>query len=218
LDLLADLGGPGVPGAWRAAVCGAVVSEPTRFQGMSRDLLIRWIQDGERDLRLLNDNLTAVQTRCTALLEESRSLRRERLRDMVAEFHARFDFVDRETPGVPDEATVRFRLRLMAEEFFETIEAAVLIDPVALDITRNAIVRSPVHVDLPAFADGLTDLLYVIVGTLLAFGIDGGPIARLVHEANCKKGPAGVSGKPTKPDGWKPPDVEGELVRQGWRR
>ncbi len=50
------------------------------------------------------------------------------------------------------------------------------------------------------------------------FGFDIEPILDLIHEANMKKltGPKDAAGKQLKPEGWTPPDIAGELVRQGW--
>lgn len=53
--------------------------------------------------------------------------------------------------------------------------------------------------------------------TALEFGVDMGPIEDEVHRANLAKagGPV-VNGKIMKPPGWTPPDIAGELKKQGW--
>lgn len=73
-------------------------------------------------------------------------------------------------------------------------------------------------VDLPELADALGDLDYVVEGTRMAFGIDGDPIAKAIHEANMKKldGPIDEYGKKTKPLNWTPPDIRQILLDQGW--
>jgi len=151
----------------------------------------------------------------------------------VQAFHTRFDQPVRTTPAVPPDAEVRFRLRLIAEEFFELLEAALDLNPDrsgglvagyrdAVDDIKAAIDgpypyrRLPVKVDLPEFADAMTDLDYVVEGTRAYFGIDGHPILLEVQRANMAKDPKGPDGKPVKPEGWTPPDVEGCLRRQGW--
>lgn len=192
-----------------------------RFSGVPRNELEARLELAERDLAQATTNLTAVQARCTELLEANRATRGKSLRAMVQEFHAKYGFVDRATPGVPDDETVRFRLRLVAEEFFEMLESAGCGRDMCLPTARRyveASIAAPIRIgiDLPEFADALTDLMYVLEGTRLAFGIDGAPIDRLVQDANMAKGPPGQNGKPTKPEGWQPPDVEGELRRQGW--
>lgn len=78
------------------------------------------------------------------------------------------------------------------------------------------------NVDLVEFADALADLDYVIEGTRLEFGINGAPIAAEVHRSNLSKlGPNGPmlreDGKILKPPGWTPPDIAGELRKQGWQ-
>lgn len=149
------------------------------------------------------------------------------LKHQVTEFMTAFDQPRRATPGVPDDATVRLRLRLIAEEMFELIAAALDSSDEAAggairsvqSLTMTIIDHAPVGVDLPEFADACADLDYVVEGTRQAFGIDGRPIAAEVHRANMAKvgGPVDEHGKKRKPAGWQPPDIEGELRKQGWR-
>ena len=141
----------------------------------------------------------------------------------VREFHRRMVQPVRETPTIPPDDEVRFRLRLIAEEFFETMEACLVSASYATihgakDLIRQHINMARVSVNLPEFADGLEDLDYVVEGARAYFGIDGEPIARVVHEANMAKEPAPDGGKAIKPPGWTPPDVATELERQGWTR
>lgn len=149
-----------------------------------------------------------------------------RLAEQVREFHERFGHPIADKPHVPDEATVRFRLRLIAEEFFELLEASLDIEN-RMSV-REAIVRvrdaidcqypfrmAPVKVDLPEFVDALADTMYVLEGTAIAFGVDMAPVIDEVHRANCSKEPNGPDGKPVKPAGWQPPSIAEELRRQG---
>lgn len=82
-----------------------------------------------------------------------------------------------------------------------------------LDETLQAMCRD----DLPAIADGLADLIYVALGTAIAYGIDLRPVWSAVHAANMAKigGPTREDGKVLKPEGWQPPDIKGILERQG---
>lgn len=149
----------------------------------------------------------------------------ERQRRLIA-FHRAFDVPILHKPQVPDIERVRLRLRLIAEEFFELLDACDSPDldgEAAIDRARIA-VRSfidyiALDVDLEMLADSLADLDYVVEGTRLEFGIDGEPIEAEVHRANMAKvgGPVREDGKRLKPPGWTPPDIEGELRRQGWR-
>jgi hypothetical protein len=120
---------------------------------------------------------------------------------------------------------VRLRLRLIAEEFFELLDAALgeyKPEPWRFDAARAAVADivndTPIAVDLPELADALADLDYVVEGTRLEFGIDGPPIARAVHSANMAKigGPVDEHGKVGKPPGWTPPDIDKALRDQGW--
>lgn len=169
------------------------------------------------------------------------------LREQVLEFHSAFDHPSRETPGQITDDRVRFRVRLIAEEFFEVLEACFTDEVVCssdlghdlstgvcpscgntnhtlgLNSLREGvhelIAKSTVRVDLSELVDGLANLDYVVEGTRLEFGVDGAPIAVEVHRANMTKRGGGkrADGKTTKPEGWKPPDIEGELRKQGWK-
>jgi predicted HAD superfamily Cof-like phosphohydrolase len=70
-------------------------------------------------------------------------------------------------------------------------------------------------------ADALGDTDYVTEGFRQECGIDGRPIAALIHAANMQKlaGPVDpVTQKKLKPEGWTPPDIGAELRRQGGNR
>lgn len=127
-------------------------------------------------------------------------------------------------PCVPPDDRVRLRMRLIAEEFFETL-AATTDDGEALQqigtlehLTMDLIRSMRVAVDLPRLVDGLADMDYINEGTRIECGVDGAPVAAAVQRANMAKigGPRRPDGKRLKPPGWTPPDVAGELVRQGW--
>jgi len=148
------------------------------------------------------------------------------IRNQVIAFHIANDQPILEEPTVPSNDRVCLRLALITEEFFELLEAAygATEESSALkaqfleainDTTAEAL-------DLPAFVDALADLDYVIEGTRLEFGIDGGPIAAEVHRSNMSK--LGADGKPVRREDGKimkgpnftPPDIAGELRKQGW--
>lgn len=151
----------------------------------------------------------------------------------VAEFHAMIGAPVLHTPTVPADERVRLRLRLVLEEVFELVAACLRrtssnsvapsysrmwIDSFAVAMSR-LLEHAQFEVDLPAVADALADIDYVVEGTRLEFGIHGPPIAALVHAANMAKagGPVDAHGKHGKPAGWTPPDIAGELRRQGRR-
>lgn len=174
--------------------------------------------------------------------------------EQVKEFHEVFGQPIKEKPEVPDEARVRLRASLIAEEFLETLSAMFYLDGETPDTPGNLfkiigeklqglIERAPVDVNIVELADGLADLDYVVEGTRLEFGIDGGPIADEVHRSNMAKAVScpdchggqvrgwacgtchakgrivkrREDGKILKPESWTAPDIAGVLHKQGWR-
>lgn len=112
----------------------------------------------------------------------------------VADFHRALDIPIADTPGL---RRVELRCALLAEECKEAIEAAELGE-------------------LAHAAKELCDILYVVYGAALEWGIDLGPFWDAVHESNMAKtgGPTRHDGKRLKPEGWQPPDVQSILMRQ----
>jgi predicted HAD superfamily Cof-like phosphohydrolase len=163
------------------------------------------------------------------------------LRDQVIKFHEAF-CPDQRTgegpPSIPSVDTVRLRLRLITEEYFEALSSILPFDlnkmPVdhfnfqrrvhsQLLLARSTIEDAIHHyggnaVDIAELADALADLDYVVEGTRIAFGIDGKPIADEVHRSNMTKvgGKRREDGKWEKPDSYSPADIKGELKKQGW--
>ena len=116
---------------------------------------------------------------------------------MVAEFHRTFGIVLSDLPTVPDEATCELRVRLIDEEFSELKEA----------LTKQ---------ELIGIAKELADLLYVVYGTAVSYGIDMGPVFREVHRSNLSKvgGYKRVDGKWVKPPTYSPAHLEPILEEQ----
>lgn len=147
-------------------------------------------------------------------------------REAVLAFHRKMGLPVHPEPGVPDGARVRVRLRLMTEEFFETLVAAFpshVVRDRQLSSMRDRLddlVRyADLDVNFPAFVDGLVDLGYINEGTMLEFGVDSEEALAVVHRANMTKSPAFTrEGKIVKPPGFLPPDMGAELARQGKRR
>ena len=112
---------------------------------------------------------------------------------MAKEFHNRFGVFTRSSPGLVDEATKELRIRLIREEMGEFEKAAN---------DKN----------LVKIADALADLLYVIYGTGVSYGIDLEPIFREVHESNMSKGDPNVvrapNGKILKAKNFRPPNLQ----------
>jgi predicted HAD superfamily Cof-like phosphohydrolase len=123
------------------------------------------------------------------------------LQQDVADFHYKTHTPVGVYPKIPSEKIKELRKELIGEEAKEVLEA----------IEND---------DLVKIADGLVDLVYVIVGTAIAYGIDLTPVWAVVHRANMEKVREGIkseSGKVLKPDGWKSPESEIKqiLISQG---
>jgi predicted HAD superfamily Cof-like phosphohydrolase len=149
-----------------------------------------------------------------------------KIRHQVSEFHRAFGQDIADKPAVPDDKTVVLRVNLIAEEFCEMLEAVYGEDDgihAVREAVKHQVAYGNIRVDMAEFADALADLDYVIEGARLQFGIDGAPIAAEVHRSNMAKlGPDGKpiireDGKRLKPPGWTPPDIAGELRKQGWQ-
>lgn len=97
------------------------------------------------------------------------------------------------------DAMAQLKERLLTEEFDELLNA----------IWDN---------DIVGIADGCVDLVYIVGGILVAYGIDFPPAWAAVHEANMKKTGPGSSrradGKLCKPEGWKHPDIKAIVSSQ----
>lgn len=119
----------------------------------------------------------------------------------VRMFHKTFGFEIKELPGVPDEKTKQLRKDLIVEEFTEYCEASNTNDVVGV-------------------ADALADLLYVVYGAALAWGIPIKEVFNEVHRSNMTKVcPDGKimrlsNGKVVKPLNYSPPDVASVLNAQ----
>ncbi|HTL62931.1 MAG TPA: MazG nucleotide pyrophosphohydrolase domain-containing protein [Nitrospira sp.] len=116
---------------------------------------------------------------------------------MVERFHRLFDIRVQDQPGPIDERTRVLRERLIQEEFDELKQA------MAQD-------------DLPAVAKELADLLYVVYGTAVSYGIDMGPVFREVHRSNMSKigGYKREDGKWVKPPSYSPAAIAPILALQ----
>lgn len=107
-------------------------------------------------------------------------------------------------PLPPD--LITFRLKFISEELDELM-AAMAAD------------------DVPAIADALVDLAYVVHGLAHLYGFPWQDLWDAVQEKNMLKERATRADQSTrggkfdviKPDGWTPPDIAGVLRKFGWR-
>lgn len=125
----------------------------------------------------------------------------------VLEFHRLFGQFVGQVPWVPvsdvvtgsseERDLLRLREDLIAEEYGEL---------------KKGIAEG----DVVQVADALADLIYVLIGTAVAFGIDLRPVWGEVHRSNMSKvgGPTRADGKILKPKGWQPPQIA-EALKKG---
>jgi predicted HAD superfamily Cof-like phosphohydrolase len=116
---------------------------------------------------------------------------------MVEEFHHKFDILVNRQPTLPNGAAKELRVRLIQEEFDE------LNDAMAGE-------------NLSAVAKELADLLYVVYGTAVSYGIDMEPVFREVHRSNLSKvgGYKRADGKWVKPPTYSPAGLDPILEAQ----
>ena len=116
---------------------------------------------------------------------------------MVEEFHRKFEIVVQPTPADPTDETKQLRIRLIQEEFDELKE-------------------SMANGNLAAVAKEMADLLYVVYGTAVSYGIDMKPVFQEVHRSNLSKvgGYKRADGKWVKPPTYSPARLEPILNAQ----
>lgn len=130
-------------------------------------------------------------------------------------------------PEIPDLDSRLLRIKLIAEELSELAKASMIHCSITIggDFFAYHHTYAPHGMDqepdmLPDAADALADLLYIIYGTCVAWGIKIDPVFGAVHAANMEKlGPGARTrkdGKVLKPPDWKPPDIKAVLESQGW--
>lgn len=117
------------------------------------------------------------------------------------EFHETYDCSRRTAPGLPDQETRDLRICLLREEFEEYLEGEA-------------------NNDIVEIADALGDILYIALGTAVAYGIPLDQVFDEIHRSNMSKlDPVTLKpirradGKILKGDGYSPPDIAGLIER-----
>lgn len=110
---------------------------------------------------------------------------------MLKEFHEKYGHHIESTPvAAVNDKTKKLRLKLMWEELDEVEDALEY---------RN----------LELLADGLADLLYVVFGTAVSYGIPINEIFAEVHRSNMTKSiKKNEYGKTIKGENWEPPNIK----------
>ncbi|TKS58986.1 MAG: hypothetical protein EWM72_02638 [Nitrospira sp.] len=116
---------------------------------------------------------------------------------MVEEFHRKFDILVHASPTIPNGSTKELRVRLIQEE----------VDELKVALAQE---------NLVAVAKEMADLLYVVYGTAVSYGIDMDPVFREVHRSNLSKvgGYKRADGKWVKPASYSPARIEPILDAQ----
>ena len=121
----------------------------------------------------------------------------------VLEFHEKYGHFIADEPRVPSQAIKDLRMSLCLEEMNEFITAMI----------RN---------DIPEIADGAADLIYVLVGTCISYGVPIDRIFQEVHRSNMTKTPVKVeegqkygTKTPKGPD-YKAPEIDNILEHPTW--
>ncbi len=116
---------------------------------------------------------------------------------MVKAFHEKYDVPAAERPTMISHKDRLRRARLICSEAAEFVEAADKDDFVEM-------------------IDALADILVVTYGTAVELGVDLEPVFAEVHRSNMSKnGGIDPGGKVLKGPGFSPPDIRGELRKQG---
>jgi len=117
---------------------------------------------------------------------------------LVEAFHRTFDILANPVPTVVDRRTRELRVKLIQEEFDELKEALAAED-------------------LSSIAKEIADLLYVVYGTAVSYGIDMDPVFREVHRSNMTKvgGYKREDGKWVKPTTYSPALIDPIVAEQG---
>lgn len=135
----------------------------------------------------------------------------------VEDFHRKFGSTIGETPELRDR---ELRAKLILEEAVETCAAlgfsvwANIEEPGDPGVSpHKQLAYFHKAYDKPDFVeviDGLADVIYVVLGAAVTFGINLEPFFEEVHRSNMAKEQGGVrgDGKILKPAGWQPPALE----------
>jgi predicted HAD superfamily Cof-like phosphohydrolase len=115
---------------------------------------------------------------------------------LVRDFHKKFNALSPNYPMYPPDKEVMLRVRLMSEEFAEAVKAMEAKS-------------------MPEVAKELADLVYVTVGTAVAYGIDFTKAFYAVHMSNMTKSQIkDAGGKVLKGVDYVPPDMTVALTRR----
>jgi len=140
----------------------------------------------------------------------------QRAQYAVKEFMVKAEQDTPATPAVPDDATRLLRISLIREELNELMKASQVYVVYTWDGTLYTENRQP-KPNIEAAADAIADLLVVVLGAAVAWGIDISPVFMEVMRSNMTKFEDGYrrnDGKWMKGPSWQPPDIASILAAQ----
>ncbi len=139
----------------------------------------------------------------------------------VKKFHDACGVPVRDEPGFPDKSVIQRRLNLIVEEFAELMQAQGFYVFVDISGLQRIVVKKPsMNPDIVEVADAIGDLIYVLIGTALEYGIPLPGVWDEIQRSNMTKpdpltGKALMSdtGKIPKGDWFEPPDLKSILFK-----
>lgn len=116
------------------------------------------------------------------------------MQEAIEEFMRRADQAVAAYPQLPTEAVRTLRIRIMVEELLGAIDPEEFANAgpnqyveLLIKNKSNELIASMLKGDLVGVADGLADVLYVVIGTAVAYGIDIQEVFDEVHRSNLTK-------------------------------
>lgn len=120
---------------------------------------------------------------------------------MVRDFHEKAGALINNSPSTLDAQNARLRINLIREELQE------LYGALGFPADENKLLGEP---NLIEIADAIGDLLYVVLGTAVACGLDSEAIFKEIHRSNMTKfidGQRRADGKWIKGPSYTPPNL-----------
>jgi predicted HAD superfamily Cof-like phosphohydrolase len=118
----------------------------------------------------------------------------------VEDFHKEFNLTINYTPQLLEKEDIEISMKLIKDEVKELEDAFA---------AKNIV----------EIADGIGDIIYVVLGAAVRSGMDMEPLFREIHRSNMTKqgGYKDSHGKWIKPDTYDPPRLLPILIRQGYK-
>jgi len=164
------------------------------MEAQKKQLLRELKELGQLNFNLVQYNknlLSKLQGTLTEIEEITQQLQQHPdYMEMLREFHEMAELTANKSPTLLDQKTFELRKRLHEEEHQEFLTAVK-------------------DRDIVEIADALGDLLYVVFGTAVAYGLNMDEIFKQIHTSNMTKrgGKKDKGGKFIKPDTYKPVDL-----------